>query len=87
MMVDNEFVMTRRSVFKNAKYVIFARLEKAEGDSRKDGVVGRIKSTFKNMINDMKKNNKIVMESLRDEVLNSGKGLDSRFTDTASQIN
>ena len=31
LMADNEFILNRREVFKNSKYIIYAKLEKAEG--------------------------------------------------------
>ena len=31
MMADNEFILDRSKEFKNSKYIIYAKLEKAEG--------------------------------------------------------
>lgn len=30
-MADHEFIINRKEVFKNSKYIIYAKLEKAEG--------------------------------------------------------
>ena len=46
MMADHEFIINRKEVFKNSKYIIYAKLEKAEGLAQQEGIVGSIKANF-----------------------------------------
>ena len=57
MMVDHEFIIDRPRVFKEAKYIIYATLEKADKQI-KGGKAGKLRTTFKSLLGDMKKNNR-----------------------------
>jgi len=56
---ENEYVVNRARKFKNSKYIIVAKLEKAGSDgSSWEGQVNRLKIAFGGMINDNKRETK-----------------------------
>ena len=74
MISENEFVLNREKVFKNSKYIIIARLEKAEDDSLESNVDSKItnlKNTFSKLLIDAKKENKKINDNLREEITNN----------------
>ena len=81
MMADHEFVLNRSEVFKNSKYIIYAKLEKAEGFSQKEGIVGSIKANFASVSEEMKRTNRSVVESVRDDLLTSNANIEARVSE------
>jgi hypothetical protein len=75
MITENEFVLNRDSVFKNSKYVIIARLEKAATSERTwEGQIGTLKSFFNEAIS-----------ATRSEMNTNNKNLDAKFSDCQSK--
>lgn len=81
MMADNEFILSRKGVFKNSKYIIYAKLEKAEGFAMQEGIVGSIKANFASVTEEMKRNTRSTVEAVRDDLLTSNSNIEARVTE------
>lgn len=81
MMADYEFILDRKKVFRNSKYIIYAKLEKAEGISSREGMVGSIKANFVSVSEDMKRTTKATVDSVRDDLLTSNSNIEARITE------
>ena len=62
MMADYEFIINRKEVFMNSKYIIYAKLEKAEGLNQREGIVGSIKTNFAAVSEELKRTTKSMVE-------------------------
>lgn len=64
MIADNEFVLNRSKVFKNSKYIIVARLEKAgmQDIASVEGRVEELKQTFQSQLTEQIKETRSLIE-------------------------
>lgn len=75
IMADNEFVLNRQEEFKNSKYLIIAKVEKAGGFVEKQSAGGNPKQSMQAMIEEVKRNNKAIVDELKGELLISNQVL------------
>ena len=82
MIAENEFVIDRAKEFKNSKYIIVAKVEKAgqlDGGPNDGKVTSIMKNHFQNEITEMRKEYKQLIEVTKDEIIASNKSLESKF--------
>lgn len=77
MIAENEFVLDRHRAFKNSKYIIVARLEKADTSAGTwEGQVNRLKGAFQVMMNENKRETRLLIDNMREEMISNYRGLD-----------
>ena len=78
MIAENDFVFNRKAEFKNSKYIIVAKLEKANtaASSSWEGQVGSLKTFFSDIIHNTKQDQKQLMEQMKEEMATNYRGLD-----------
>ena len=81
MISENEFVLKREEEFKDSKYIIIARLEKArenqDGENMK--VTSIIKNHLQNEMREMKKDYRALNEVSKDEMIANIKSIESKL--------
>ena len=69
MIVENSYLVNRRKFYKNSKYIIVVKLEKAgEEGSSWEGQIAKLKSAFSTMINESKKETKNLIDGMKQEM-------------------
>ena len=84
MISENEFVIDRAKVFKNSKFIVVAKVEKAgqgDGEQTRGQLTNIMKSYFHNEITEMRKENKQINELTKEELIASIKSLETKLVD------
>ena len=70
MMYDFEFVLDREKIFKNTKYIVVLKVEKAQTNANQDwvGKLTTLKNHFTTIVSEVKRDTKSMIDNLKDEV-------------------
>ena len=85
MISDNEFVLSRASVFKNSKYVVVARLEMGDSVNKSGNIeekINELRSNFTRILDENKQSNITIVDQLKEDIFRT---IEQKFTDNQSQ--
>ena len=87
MISENEFVLNMKKEFRNSKYIIIAKLERAgSADSgTMEGRINALKSYLQSEINELRKDNRQQSDTTKDDMIANIKSFDAKFLEQSSK--
>ena len=77
MISEYSYILSRKKVYSHSKYIIVVKLEKAgQSSSSWEGQVSKLKTAFSGMISESKRETKLVIDKLREEMVANYRGID-----------
>ena len=89
MICEHEFIMSREEVYKKAKYIYVVKLEQAGsmGNSGEGGPIQRMGASLTGLVTEGKKQSKMMIENLKEEIIASQKGIDAKLSNNSNNTN